>query len=154
VLGSNYPEVLQSMMQQVTWTIQLPPHMERFFQESGLVASLPGDERRAARLMIRTRCILLPEAPLPAFPRPGIPAAVYTSDLSRNGIGFLSPYQYYPEEDVRLILPTMWLRGTIARSRRLGPNCFQIGARLISKHDPDMGAFSVLNEQLCASIAS
>jgi hypothetical protein len=154
VLGSNYSEVLQSLMQQVRWSIQLPPHMERFFQESGPVATLPGDERRAARLMVRTRCILIPESPLPAFPRSAEPAAVYTSDLSRNGLGFIAPQQYYPEEEIRLILPTMWLRGSIARSRRLGPHCFQIGARLLSKHEPSLEAFSVLDELLATSVAS
>jgi hypothetical protein len=131
-------------MRQAVWEIQLPSHMERFFQESGPASSLPGDERRAARLRVRTKCLLVPESPLPAIPRSLEPMGIFTCDISRHGFGFLSPFQFFPEEEVRIILPSMWLRATVARGRRLGPKCFQTGARLISKHEPSPEAFETI----------
>ena len=118
-------------MRDTAWDIQLPATMDRFFQETGTVNGIKGDERRAARLIVRTKCLLIPELPLPAFPRDSTAEGIYTSDISRHGVGFLASQQFLPEEEVRLILPTFWLRAIIARARRLGPNCYQIGARLV-----------------------
>lgn len=141
MLGSNYKEQLERLVQEVSWDIQLPPALERFFQETGPRNAIKDDQRRAARLIVRTKCLLIPDLPLPAFPRDENPIGIYTSDISRHGVGFLASIPFLPEEEVRLILPTFWLKGVIARSMRLGPHCYQIGARLISRHDPSIDAF-------------
>lgn len=146
MLGSNYKEQLEFLMQQVAWEIQLPATMDRFFQETGPANSIKDDERVAARLRVRTKCLLLSELPLPAFPRPAEPIGIYMSDISRHGLGFLASESLLPEEEVRLILPTFWLRAIIARTRRLGPNCYEVGARLTSRHDPNLDAFQLQNE--------
>ena len=143
MLGSNYKEQLERLIQGVSWDIKLPASMDRFFQETGPSNSIQGDQRRAARLVVRTKCILIPESPLPAFPRETNPIGVYTSDISRHGVGFIASKAFLPEEEIRLILPTFWLRATIARSYKVGPNCYQIGARLTSRHDPSNDAFSL-----------
>ena len=147
MLGSNYQELLACVMRDAAWDIQLPATMERFFRETGTASGIQGDERRTARLIVRTKCLLIPELPLPSFPRDSKAEGIYTSDISRQGVGFLASRQFLPEEEVRLILPTFWLRAIISRARRLGPNCYQIGARLVSRHDPTTDAFAILEKE-------
>lgn len=143
MLGSNYKEQFECLMREVAWKIELPATMSRFFQETGLSNGIEDDQRRAARLLIRTKCLVIPESPLPAFPRSEMPVGVYMADISRHGLGFLAAEPFLPEEEIRLILPTFWLRAVVARSRRLGPNCYQVGARLASRHDPSIEAFQL-----------
>lgn len=146
MLGNDYKEQLDHLIKQVDWLIELPENQPRFFQESGPTAGVEGDQRRAPRLIIRTRCIMIPELPLPAFPRSLEPQGVYTSDISRHGLGIVAPIQLYPEERIRIILPTFWMQVIVARARRLGDHCCQIGATLVSRHDPSMDAFTVQPE--------
>lgn len=143
MLGKDYPSDLQRSLTTVAWQIELPAAMSGFFQETGTVPSIPGDERRAARLLCRTRCILIPEAPLPALPRQREPMGIYLNDISRYGAGFISPIQFFPEEQVRILLPTFWIRARVMRGRYLGPHCYQIGVQLISRHEPDASAFQL-----------
>jgi hypothetical protein len=53
----------------------------------------------------------------------------YTKDVSRQGVGFLSPVQLLPKERVKLHLPTAELGLEIARCRRIDKGCFECGAR-------------------------
>jgi hypothetical protein len=53
----------------------------------------------------------------------------YTKDVSRQGVGFLSPVQLLPKELVKLRLPTTELSLEVARCRRLEQGCFDCGAR-------------------------
>ena len=148
MLGIDYSERLQELTQRISWQIQLPEEMSGFFQESGPMSSMQGDERRAARMRVRTRCLALSEVRLHAFPRPALPEGIYTTDISRHGVGFLSNHQYFPEEIVRLLLPAFWLTARVVRARRLGPKCFQVGARLVQRHDPSDEAFQVAQRTL------
>ena len=56
----------------------------------------------------------------------------YTKDVSRQGVGFLSPVQLLPKERIHLQLPN----GTqfhleVARCRRVSEGCFECGARFV-----------------------
>lgn len=153
MLGSNYPEDLQRVMQGLAWDIQLPPSLSNFFQETGASTSIVGDERRSARLLCRTRCIVIPERSLPTFPRLAIPVAAYLSDISRHGAGFVSTQQYFPEEIVRILLPTFWIRTKVTRGRYLGPKCFQTGVALLSRYDPSPEAFRVTMAEIEPALA-
>jgi hypothetical protein len=53
----------------------------------------------------------------------------YTKDVSRQGVGFLSPLQLLPKEFVRLHLPTAELSLEVTRCRRVDQGCFDCGAR-------------------------
>jgi len=82
----------------------------------------------------RTKGLLLPEGQLPAFPREANHIGIYTNDFSRNSFGIVSPIQFWPEEVVRILLPTFWMSGRVVRARYLGPNCFEIGCMLICRY--------------------
>ena len=66
---------------------------------------------------------------------------IYTRDFSRQGTGFLSPCEIYPEEQVRIVLPTFWVQLRVARARRINGKCYEIGAVLSRQHEPDSDAF-------------
>ena len=54
----------------------------------------------------------------------------YTKDISRKGIGLLSPVQLMPLERIALVLPNgSTLHLEVTRCRRLERNCFDCGAR-------------------------
>ena len=53
----------------------------------------------------------------------------YTKDVSRQGIGFLSPVQLLPKERVQLRLLTAELSLEVTRCRRVDHGCFDCGAR-------------------------
>jgi hypothetical protein len=69
MLGIDYSERLESLMREVVWDIELPATMERFFQQSGPTNGVWGDQRRASRLLVRTRCLLIAQSNLPAIKR-------------------------------------------------------------------------------------
>ena len=66
---------------------------------------------------------------------------IYTRDFSCAGIGLVSPIQLFPEERVRLVLPTFWLQMRIIRARRLNPLCYDIGGTLIRRYGATPNAF-------------
>ena len=152
MLGIDYTDQLRRMTADVSWEIQLPEEMKNFFQESGPMPSMQGDERRAARMRVRAKCLAIYEVSLPAFPRSPNPLGVYTTDISRHGVGFLYSEPLLPEEEVRLVLPAFWLSARIARARRLGHKCYQIGARLLARHDPGPEAFDVQRRELVDAV--
>ncbi|MBA3312859.1 MAG: hypothetical protein H0T47_06145 [Planctomycetaceae bacterium] len=123
MLDTDYSELFRILTNQVAWNIDLPGDRDRFLRDTGHAASVPGDERRSPRLRIRTPCLLIPESPLPAFPRTKEPLAVYTVDLSRDGVGFLAAVPFLSAETIRIVLPVFWLQATIVRGRR-GPPLF------------------------------
>ena len=53
----------------------------------------------------------------------------YTKDVSRQGVGFLSPVQLMPKERVNLRLPVAELGLEITRCRRIDEGCFECGGR-------------------------
>ncbi len=55
-------------------------------------------------------------------------------DLSRKGIGIIAHQQLYPEQMVELLLENATVKTRVARARREGPFCFEIGL-VIVKHE-------------------
>ncbi|WP_372720819.1 hypothetical protein [Novipirellula sp.] len=142
MLEVNYPQRLSGLIEQVCWDIQLPVELSEYFASNGEASnSFPTDERSNQRISIRTRALLWSEVTLPFCPRPRHPVGIYTRDFSRTGAGFLSSVQFFPEEELRIVLPTFWVRVRVTRVRRLGESCFEIGTILLHKYSPSGDAF-------------
>ncbi|WP_153557056.1 hypothetical protein [Roseimaritima sediminicola] len=144
MLGGDYPQLLARLIARTEWTIQLPEHQVRFFEESGPAPALAADDRRGGRIRVRTRALAILEQTLPAIPRAVEAIGIYTSDFSRTGFGFVTDRQFFPEESVRILLPSFWMRVRVVRSRRLGPGCFENGTLLCERIDPSVEAFAGL----------
>jgi hypothetical protein len=147
MLELDYSMRLETLIQSLDWQIQLPPIWSNFFDEVGKSSTVPNDERQNVRKRVRTLGVMHFDKQLPSIPRPHTPIGIYSRDFSRRGCGFVSPFQVYPQEIVRLIMPTFWIRLLICRARRIGPCCYEIGGELIEQNLPSPIAF----EELCFS---
>ncbi len=54
---------------------------------------------------------------------------VYTKDVSRQGVAFLSPVPLLPKERVKLQLPAIELSLEVTRCRRIEAACFECGGK-------------------------
>ncbi|MEM8672064.1 MAG: PilZ domain-containing protein [Planctomycetota bacterium] len=142
MLDSDYQQHLGTLIKSLDDSIELPPEMSGYFQESGPITPCANDRRKSVRTRVRTRCVIVPQKWLPAFSRKPEPQLAYTKDFSKTGFGFLVPEQMYPCEEVRVILATFWMEVRIRRSRRLGDNCFEVGGELVRTNEPTMRAFN------------
>jgi hypothetical protein len=52
-------------------------------------------------------------------------------DLSRKGVGIISHQQWYPEQTLELQMPNATLSTRVARVRKLGPYCYEVGLIII-----------------------
>lgn len=150
MLDKDYPTQFGELIHAVPWDIELPIQWIDYFEQRGEVPSFPSDARSNQRLKVRTHGAMWFEKSLPMCPRQGKPIGVYTKDFSRHGIGFLSPVELYPEECVRLVLPTFWTRLRVMRARRITSHCYEIGTLLMGRHDPDVAAFADTADELAS----
>jgi hypothetical protein len=142
MLDENYASILEQLIQRIQWDIRLPPMLADFFDQRGPAPTMPHDTRIAVRLRARTQGVLFPTAPLSAFPRPKLAMGIYTSDFSKYGFGFIASEQFWPEEEVRVVLQTFWMKVKVVRCRCLGPKCYEMGCDLIRRENPSLAAFS------------
>lgn len=141
MLDERYSAQFYELTSSIDWDIELPIEWKDYFQDRGEMAIFADDERNNQRLKVRTHGVLWFDQALEFFPRTKEPLGVYTRDFSRNGVGFLSSIEIYPEEQVRIVLPTFWVQLRVVRARRITSRCYEIGTRLIWRHDPDPAAF-------------
>ena len=144
MLEIDYSTQLSELIQSVDWDIELPIEWSDYFEQRGEVASYVDDDRNNQRLKIRTHGILWFDESLPFRPRSESPLGIYTRDFSRHGAGFLTPFEVYPEEKVRIALPTFWVQLHVVRTRRITSKCYEIGAQLLQRFDPSPDAFHQL----------
>lgn len=141
MLDSDYQQHLGTLIKSLDDEIQLPLSLSKFFEETGPITPIANDRRRSVRTRVRTRCVIVPEYWLPAFPRCETPELAYTRDFSKTGFGFLLHKQLYPGEHIRVLLATFWMEVRITRCRRLGERCFEVGGELVHTNEPSEEAF-------------
>lgn len=141
MLDFDYPSHYAGLIESIDWRIQLPSTMNGFFAESGIVEELDREKRQAQRRIVRLKGAMMIERALPMISRGNRFIGVYTKDFSKDGCGLLSSIQWFPEETVRLVLPTFWLTLRVHYCQKLGENCFHVGLKLLNRHDPDRAAF-------------
>lgn len=142
MLDEDYSERFARLAAATPFDIELPIQWKDFFTERGEVASYGDDQRHSLRLKVRTHGLLYSERSLKFCPRGTDPIGIYTRDFSRQGIGILTPIQFFPEEIVRVVLPTFWVHTRIVRVRRLTSKCFEIGTTLVRRNNPSEDAFA------------
>ncbi len=73
---------------------------------------------------------------LPAIERPHGFTKVYTKDVSRSGISFLTTHQLYPSERVILWTQKGKLTCEVARCLKHNDKCFEVGAVYRNQSSP------------------
>ncbi len=141
MLDSDYPRLLARLIAKTTWSITLPAGQENFFEETGLATSATIDLRRSGRVRLRTRALAVPDETLACLTRPKEVIGIYTMDFSRHGFGFVSERQFFPNERLRILLPSFWLTVKVVRARYMGPGFFEHGTTLVRRSDPSINAF-------------
>ena len=140
MLENDYSSRFGELIESVVWDIELPRDWSDYFDQQGEMQSFKGDVRTNKRMMIRTYGIMWFEKTLPFRNRPTKPMGVYTRDFSRLGVGLLTPFELFPEEQIRVALPAFWVQLTVVRARRITSKCYEIGTELIQRNDPDPAA--------------
>jgi hypothetical protein len=104
--------------------IELPSLAKKgFFAMKGPMPVYLDSRRGYHRFHLRDKAILKHQSKL---------LGTYTIDVSRQGIGFLSPYQLWPKERVQLLLTSgREYDLQVTRCRRRGKNLFECGGRFV-----------------------
>ncbi|MEM8666241.1 MAG: hypothetical protein AAGG48_01910 [Planctomycetota bacterium] len=143
MLEVDYSARFADVIGSIDWDIELPIEWKDYFDQRGEIPTYAQDERQNQRLKVRTHGLLWFDQALPFCARTNDPVGIYTRDFSRHGTGFLSPFEIYPEECVRVALPTFWVKLQVVRARRITSRCFEVGCELIERHDPAVEVFDL-----------
>ncbi len=119
---SDEKQIVEKLWRSVEAAFELPPHMAaNFFSPTGPIPAHPESRRGYQRYFLRDRAILKSGEKL---------FGIFTMDISRRGIGFLSPKQLMPKENIQLILTNgRKYHMLVTRCRRKGMNYFECGAK-------------------------
>ena len=121
---------LVEMIPSLPCEIDLPDSWCDFFSESDVSMSVPDDRRQFPRCCLRTSAAMRHMKNLPNLPRPDHWVKVYAKDVSRAGFSFVHSVQLFPGERLELVVtPSHAYVGEVRRCRKVGPNCYVIGAQ-------------------------
>jgi hypothetical protein len=117
----NGQKLIDDLWEATSSKVQLSESIsKRFFSVKGPTPTYYDNKRTYHRYFMRGKAVLK---------RGKCLFGSYTKDLSRQGVGFLSPVQLLPKELVKLRLPTTELSLEVARCRRLDQGCYDCGGR-------------------------
>jgi hypothetical protein len=121
--GGDATSVIADLWETAEPKTRLPEQYEAFAASRG-PTPLHFDSRRAYhRYFLRHKAILQ---------RQDASFGVYTKDVSRQGIGILTPMQLLPKERVQLRLPSgVQYQLEVARCRRVDVGCYECGTRFV-----------------------
>ena len=101
--------------------VELPESLKsQFFAVRGAEPVFHDNRRSYHRYYMRGKAVLKRSAKL---------LGIYTKDVSRQGVAFLSPVPLLPKERVKLQLPTVELSLEVTRCRRIEAACFECGGK-------------------------
>jgi hypothetical protein len=133
-IGNSQQDVAQ-WIQALPCFVELPAEISSEFEKSGAAPTVFDEARNVMRVNCRgsaNRAALELNHSLPAFPRNKEWQAVYASNISKKGFGFIHSRILYPGERFTLVL----LNGVkrvieVVWCRRLDTNCYEVGSRFI-----------------------
>lgn len=113
-------DVSRSLWPRLAERTQLPCSEAEFLAVDGTALASGHSRRQYHRYHLRRPAILRGA---------GDTAAVYSKDVSRMGLGLLTPRQLFPSDEIELLLPDQpWVKLIVRRCRRLQPCCYEVGA--------------------------
>ncbi len=126
---SHDRNVIGQAWEAATEKVQLPDSWQaHFFAKSGPMALHFENHRNFHRYFVRVKAIIK---------HGETTYGGYTKDISREGVGLLSPVQFWPQDLIELQLPQGYvLPLTIVRCKRLEDMCFECGAKFTLNGTP------------------
>lgn len=124
MLGCGHEQLLMAELWELTETkVQIPAALASGFTDlRGPTSRFYDDKRDFHRFFLRGKAVVK---------RNGKKLGAYTKDVSRSGVGFLSPVQLMPKERVCLTLATAELTLEVSRCQRVEQACFDCGGRFV-----------------------
>ncbi|MCU0710197.1 MAG: hypothetical protein MUF23_18120 [Pirellula sp.] len=117
----------------------LPPRVREELQRKGTGAAIHNDNRESPRFRTNGPAILTWISSPPAVDQSHTTCQVIVRDISKTGVGILTSSQWFPEQLGKLEFAVGEMTVKVMRSRRIGPRCFEVGARILkfSRHDDE-----------------
>jgi hypothetical protein len=123
--------------------VSLPESWRQLRRDDQPRPSIPGDWRQYPRWTLPAVAAMRYVKPLLALKRSDSWFAVYSVDVSRNGVCFLHLEQAYPTEQLQLLFADeRKLFVEVMRCRRLQEKCYEVGARFVSASVPGTAGVS------------
>jgi hypothetical protein len=124
----------RKLIERIPCRVRLPPEWDRPFETEGCAPSQANEFRAGMRYRVCRRAVVQVEGGLPAFPRSDGYCGAIVQDFSRDGMGILYHEQLFPDERVRVLLPSISVDATVIRCRRCGPEFYELGLMLDRGH--------------------
>jgi PilZ domain-containing protein len=116
-------DIIEDFWQSATSKAKLPESETEYCDPRGAMPCSDENLRAFHRFFLRGKALLKHR---------GVFHGVYTKDVSRQGVGFISPVQLLPKEQVQMRLPgANELSLEVTRCRRVCDNCFDAGAKFV-----------------------
>ncbi|HEX3600292.1 MAG TPA: PilZ domain-containing protein [Lacipirellulaceae bacterium] len=114
-------DMMEELWQATTAKVALSVSLKQeFFKVHGAAPIYYDNRRTYHRYFMRGKAVLR---------RGETQIGTYTKDVSRQGVGFLSPVPLMPKERVKLRVPAAELSLEVTRCRRIEAACFECGAK-------------------------
>jgi len=123
-------------LKELPFHVQVPRTKLDELGKSGPVQTTVSDQRRHVRFRQLKRCVLRCESTFPSIQRTSQLSLGLVVNISKEGVGILHHAQLYPNERfVMRFEGSGLMRLTVARCRKIGPQCYEIGALSIKPID-------------------
>lgn len=125
-------EELAALLRDPRLQVQIPDDLlKNFFNETGYVSTTVEEQRARARLRVRlTAKISFANFPNRYQESEDAEMLTIVKDLSRTGIAILYHQQIFPEDVFRVFFLGRVVTCVAVRCRKLGPQCYETGARV------------------------
>lgn len=117
----------RQLIERIPCRVRVPDDWQRSLEAEGCAASQANEFRAGMRYRVVRRAVVQLYGSLPAFPRPEGYTGAIVQDFSRHGMGVLYHEQLFPEERLRVLLPSISVEATVIRCRRVAQSCYQLG---------------------------
>jgi PilZ domain len=138
---SDERDIIAELLHCVAADVTIPEAMRtEFFELRGPMPVFVENQRSFHRFYLRDRAIIR---------RGDTLYGGYCKDVSRKGIGFLSPVQLLPLEQIKLYLPKAVVHHLeVTRCRRLEQACYDCGAQFVVSSFDTSGATNINSDQV------
>lgn len=120
----------RQLIEGVPCRVRIPADWTHLVEDEGCAPARVADFRAGMRYRVCRRAVVEVRGGLPAFERTKGYFGAIVQDFSRHGMGILYHEQLFPEERLRILMPSMSLEARVVRCRRCGPDCYALGLSL------------------------
>ncbi len=135
MLVEHRSPTFEQLVEALTMRIQLTDALSATLNsERGATSTNLFELRSTSRFRCNGKCVVSVSPDSYRMPGQELQSLAIVRDISRKGIGLIAHQQWYPEQLLNLLLEGASVEARVARVRRAGPFCFEVGL-IIVKHE-------------------